>query len=329
MLSKYIVFPIVFSLLVLGLLGGDPPDSVNTSEYQLGPGDLLAVSLHGMDELDSQVRVSNSGKIHLPFLGVMSVFGKSPTDLELDIAKELAERDLVKEPWVRVEVLQYRSRPVYCLGEVMQPGQFIIPYNFTLLDLITMAGGVNQDVKNGGYGYLYRRRVGSKASADSPPEIPDESEVSYDVTRIDLGPLVRGEDPNLNIRLQGGEVFHVVLFPDDIYYVVGDIAQPGDYDLPRGEPILATQAILAAGGPTRTAKAGESILIRTSESGERQELAVNFEAILMGKAPDFSLQAGDIIFVPGSGVKSFAYGLMGVIPSVTARAVQRAGVRTY
>lgn len=65
----------------------------------------------------------------------------------------------------------------------------------------------------------------------------------------------------------------------------------------------------------------EGILLRYDEAGVRQELAVDFSAILRGKEPDFEILPNDIIFIPGSNAKTLGYGLLGIIPGLATRAV--------
>jgi hypothetical protein len=60
----------------------------------------------------------------------------------------------------------------------------------------------------------------------------------------------------------------------------------------------------------------QGILVRYTETGERQELPVNFAEIMSGKKEDFLVQANDIVFVPSSAAKSIGYGLLGAVPGV-------------
>ena len=87
------------------------------------------------------------------------------------------------------------------------------------------------------------------------------------------------------------------------------------------QPLLVSQAVAMAGGLLKTAKAGSGMLLRYEEDGTRREMPVDFTAVLRGKAPDFPVQADDIIFVPGSAAKNLGYGLLNLAPMAVSRII--------
>ncbi len=233
------------------------PVAQDTSpDYRLGPGDLLSIQVFGLDDLNQETRISNSGKIHVPYLGLLSVGGLSAAELETGIARRLEEKQLIRDPKVHVFVTEYRGQPVYCLGEVMMPGQFIImDKQMHLMDLLTMAGGANEVASS--TAYLYRRGASAlsakgevtaeetpkMAGGDSVQESPD-----YQVIPVDIDALREGSQIALNVSLKGGDVFYVPERKRNFFYVVGDVGHPGAYEIPQGEQLLATQALSSAGG---------------------------------------------------------------------------------
>ena len=106
----------------------------------------------------------------------------------------------MNEAWVNVRVDQYRAQPVYVLGEVMSPGQFVIKDEMYLTDLITLSGGFNE--KATPTGFLYRRRepVAGAPAGDVPTD---------DAIAIDFAALNEGTRPELNVKLRGGDVLYV------------------------------------------------------------------------------------------------------------------------
>jgi len=304
--------------------------------YRLGPGDLLSVRVVGLEEFTQGVRVSNSGKVNLRYVGVLRVAGTTVRDLEQRVARELQQKKLIKDPHVQILVTEYHAQPVYILGEVGRPGQYMMYGELELVDLIAMAGGTMRGARE--YAYLYRRHTPAPdhdflekgteedTGADSKTEDvllgPDETTgPKYDVIKIDLSKLRTGDgtvEPNLLLR--GGDLLHVLKDETDYFYVVGDVVAPGGYEMPKGEPYLVSRALSMAGGPTRTAKMSKGMLVRFDEKGQRQEHPVDFAAIFRGKQPDFEVRPNDIIFVPGSNFKTVGYGLLGTIPRVAERA---------
>jgi polysaccharide export outer membrane protein len=284
---------------------GPPKDSAKTSDYVLGAGDVISISVFGLKEFEQTIRVSNSGKIHVPYLGVLKVHGLIPRQVEVRIAMELIERQLLKEPWVQVRVEEHRSHPVFILGEVQFAGQFVMYGEWRVLDLIAASGGFN-DVHSP-IGYLYRR----KAFSSDDPELGAEDEV----IKIVFSELYDESHPENNMLLRGGDILYVPERKRDHYFVVGDVGRPGAFEISPDIPVLATQAIAKAGGPLMTAKMGKGTLMRYTDAGDQEEKSVDFQAILKGKKPDVAILPNDIIFIPGSSAKTLGYGLLNIIPT--------------
>ncbi|MFN8062096.1 MAG: polysaccharide biosynthesis/export family protein [Vicinamibacterales bacterium] len=300
-----------------GATSAAPPIPV-IAEYRVGPGDLLGIAVLGVAELSLTARVSNSGKIRLPHLGIIPVFGMTLQEIQAHITQGLRERGLVNEPWVQVKVDQYRANPVFVLGDVVQPGQFILNGKLYLLDLIAMAEGLTPKADPIAFLYRMPSRPPSNGTEESSQGLAAE-----DVLTIDLNKLVNGEAPHLNVELRGGDVLYVREVTPRRFYVVGDVNRPGVYELPREKPLLLSQAVAAAGGPARTAKVSKGMLVRSGKDGVEGEEPFDFQAILRGRQPDKLLRADDIVFIPGSQAKTIGYGVMGLLPNIASTAVVR------
>ncbi|MFN8006979.1 MAG: polysaccharide biosynthesis/export family protein, partial [Terriglobia bacterium] len=154
-----LVFPLFLPIGLSQTLNHSAGKSVTQQtdkDYRLGPGDVLLINVKGLKEFDRKYYVSNSGKIHIPYLGTLPVNDLTPAQLQADIVKRLREKNLLKEPiWVDVGVTESRAHSVYLLGEVMQPGQFAIKGDYHISDLIFQGVGFNEVRSR--YGYLYRR----------------------------------------------------------------------------------------------------------------------------------------------------------------------------
>jgi polysaccharide export outer membrane protein len=325
---------LLFALAALAPQAADAqeasPSPVGISEYQLGPGDLLSVRVAGLREFDLSLRVSNSGRIHVPYVGVMLVAGMTTFELERDVARLIKENELVNEPSVRIHVEQFRARPVYVVGEVNSPGQFIITREMYLLDLISKAGGLlgTADDK----GFLYRRykgrprvqsriidpsvseTVAAEQSPDAGAEGPEPGETIEDVVTFDFEELRSGRRPELNVRLQGGDVVYVPRRTPQNIFIVGDVTTPGVYGLPRRGEVTASQALIYAGGPLPTAKTGSAFIMRHDEASGRRLIEFDFRRILDGKDPDVTIRPNDILFVPHSNMRTIGVGMLALVP---------------
>ena len=99
-----------------------PP--ADAASYSLGPGDQVRIITFGEENLTGEFRVNDSGNIALPLLGSVHAAGLTSGELEAAVAAALRRGNLVRNPSVAVEVIAYR--PIYVLGEVNKPGQYLL-----------------------------------------------------------------------------------------------------------------------------------------------------------------------------------------------------------
>jgi len=115
------------------------------SDYPLGPGDVLGVSVPAIDELrDRDVRIAGDGTVILPFVGTLRAEGRT----EKGIRQELTDRleKYMSAPEVYVFVKQYRSRQVAVVGAVGKPGLYnLASGDDTILDMLNQAGGLDKE----------------------------------------------------------------------------------------------------------------------------------------------------------------------------------------
>jgi len=309
-----------------------------SAEYRVGAGDQLSLSVFGLRELDQTMRVSNSGKIHVSHVGTISVANMTMAQVEDEIARRLREQQLLKEPWVRIGVTEYRSQPVFVVGEVATPGQYMMTGEMRLLDVITKAGGFTAEI--GADAYVFRRRdFSSPMTAFRIPEATDEqaknrpepptgaSIVGSEQTtenppaaeriRISIRDLRQGNRPELNIRLRGGDVIQVSRRKLERIFIVGEVLAPGAYGLPvYYDHITAGRALAYAGGPQRTAKTGKGFIMRKDLNGGYQAVPFDFVAVTKGQQPDIPIRPDDIIFVPRSVGKKVAWSMFDYLPEL-------------
>jgi polysaccharide export outer membrane protein len=318
-----------FALLALAgsAAAGQEPQSPDISEgrvsedYQLGPGDLLSIRIVGVGKFE-QIRVSNSGKIHVPHVGLVRVYGWTIGQLEAAITRDLREKGLVNDPSVQVQLVRAQSKPVYILGEVIIPGQFLLEGDMHVLDLVVLGGGFNELATP--QAYLYRR---TQAKPGNEKEY-SSTEWADEVLRIDFERIASGMDPD--VKLQPGDVLYIPERRKQAFYVAGDVAHPGAFEFPQtgshrmsaissirvsDRPFRVSEAVAHAGGPLRTAKLSDAVLVRFDEKGVAQEMAFDLGAVIKGTKPDVLVQPNDIIYVPGSGAKNLGFTMLKLIPS--------------
>jgi polysaccharide export outer membrane protein len=265
----------------------DPPPieaamaSAERSDYRIGRQDLLEIKVFGVDELNQTARVGDDGTISMPLLGSLHVAGLTKSDLEQHIAALLAER-FVRDPQVTVFVREYESKKVAVSGAVKKPGSYEMLGRKTLLEMLSLAGGLDKDP---GEEIVVFRRAGDGGT---------------ERLRVALDPLVYDADPALNLPLEPGDIVYVPSIERVRIFVTGAVRKPDVYEVPRDEPVTVLKAVTLAGGPTDRAAEKRVQVIRTGSDGARLTLAVDLRQVKRGKADDLVLQKGDIVLVPES-----------------------------
>jgi polysaccharide biosynthesis/export protein len=111
-------------------------------DYVIGPEDVIGVMFWKEPEMNGDVTVRPDGIITLPLLGDIKAVGLKPEALRDQIQKAAAR--LLTEPSVTVVVRQINSRKAFITGQVAHPGAFSLVGPRTVLQLIALAGGLNE-----------------------------------------------------------------------------------------------------------------------------------------------------------------------------------------
>lgn len=115
--------------------------------YTLAAGDRLRVIVFGQDSLSNSYSVDGAGRIAMPLIGSVPVFGRDLPSVEREIAARLRD-GFVRDPRVSVEVEAFR--PFFVLGEVQNAGQYPYVEGMTVQTAIAIAGGFSPRGYQGG-----------------------------------------------------------------------------------------------------------------------------------------------------------------------------------
>ncbi len=273
---------------------GSPPDLL------IGAGDLLEVSLYGMPDFKTDVRVNSGGEISLPMLGTVAVSGLSVEQAEMQIERNLSQKGLFNDPHVTVFQKEYATQGISVLGEVQKPGIYPLLGSRKLYDAISVAGGTTP--KAGRYVLITRRN-----NPQHPVQVP----------------LLTGAPESMenNVTVEPGDT--IVVSKAGVVYVVGDVRQPGGFVMENGNEITVLKAIALAQGTNPNAALNAARLIRKTPEGSK-DVPLSLKQILAAKAPDPQLQPDDVVFVPGSAGKSAAKrGAEAILQMATGVAIWR------
>ncbi len=116
--------------------------AVATAEYEIGPEDVLDISVWKNPELSRKVPVRPDGKVSLPLVNDIQAAGLTPSELRQQLAARLAE--FVPTPEVAVIVSEVQSLKVAVVGAVKTPGRFMLKSPATVLECIALAQGLTE-----------------------------------------------------------------------------------------------------------------------------------------------------------------------------------------
>lgn len=118
-----------------------------TSDYRLGVGDRVRLTVYNEPSLTGEYWVNPDGFISLPLIGNVQAGGKSVADIAADATARFG-KGYLRDPKVAMEVIAFR--PFYILGEVTEPGQYPYVSGLTALNAVATAKGftprANRDV---------------------------------------------------------------------------------------------------------------------------------------------------------------------------------------
>jgi polysaccharide export outer membrane protein len=119
-----------------------------SSDYVIGADDVLGIVFWRDTEMTGDVTVRPDGKITLPLIGDLTAIGLTPEGLKDQITKAAAK--LIEDPSVTVVVRTINSRKVYITGQVTTPNAYPLTRDLTVMQLISLAGGLTEyaDKKN-------------------------------------------------------------------------------------------------------------------------------------------------------------------------------------
>lgn len=120
-----------------GTVPATPIDVAQPTEYRLGAGDQLRITVFNEAELTGQYVVGSQGMISYPLVGDVRAAGLTIVEFTENLRQSLLE--FIRSPNVSVEIMNYR--PFFILGEVQRPGTYPYSANLTVLNAVATAGG--------------------------------------------------------------------------------------------------------------------------------------------------------------------------------------------
>jgi len=231
-----------------------------STDYQIGPEDILKVTVYGHEDLTQTVLVQPDGTFTFPLVGRVKAADLSTGELERKLAV-LLSKGFIRNPQITVVVQEFRSKTVYVVGEVQRPGPYPLAGQTGLLEVLARAAITGNA---GAEAIVVRPPKGAavtgpilpaEAGADGQPGEP--APAAAEVFRINLREIQAG-DLSQNIRLQPNDTVFVPQAAK--VFVTGEVRTPGAYAWFPG--MTARQLISLAGGLTPDGSDGRLRVVR-------------------------------------------------------------------
>jgi polysaccharide biosynthesis/export protein len=110
--------------------------------YSIGVSDVVRVTVWKDASLSTETAVRPDGKITVPLVGEIQAAGRTPRDVEVQLARRLTA--YVKDAIVTVAVVEVNSYRFTVAGNVEKPGMFTPRYYVTVSEAVALAGGPNR-----------------------------------------------------------------------------------------------------------------------------------------------------------------------------------------
>jgi polysaccharide export outer membrane protein len=289
-------------LATVSLLAASLAAAQSQESLLIGPGDFLHVQVFDTPELDQHSRVNDAGELPLALGGNAKVGGLTPAQASRVIEDVLQNGHFLLHPRVLVTVEEFATQKVSVLGEVKTPGAFAINTPRSVLDVLTLAGGLTDFADRK---VLIERSGGTEKGEKIPYFLSNQAGVAMDTS----------------VKVNPGDT---ILVPRaGIVYVIGDVARPGGYTMTNNEAQISVLELVArAGGTNHSAVPSHAKLIRKSNGGY-VEIPLPLSAMQKGNRADLPLQADDIIYVPFSYLRNFGMQTSGLVASAASAAIYR------
>jgi polysaccharide biosynthesis/export protein len=325
------------------------------SDFPIGPGDVLEVSVPGVEELKARtVRVSGDGDVSLPLIGTLHVAGLTEQRMRELLRKRLDK--FMYHPQAEIFVKSFSSRQVAITGAVHSPGMYTLDGpSDTIRDLIERAGGMTDDAAQqivltpAPRGWEVARQIGQPDGGGLPLRAGDRSDpvgeaaagerlpvghfhaAAFSPSGTGVGSVVinlasgNGEQRYLDLPVRPGDTVYVPRAGS--VTIVGWVYSPKTIPVTPGLTVLG--AVSAAGGPLFAADTDSVKVIRQGADGKLERLTVNLNKVEHLKEPNLPVRANDVVQVPYSAVRlpgyAVYYALQGIV-SWTPAAMVASGV---
>jgi polysaccharide export outer membrane protein len=162
-----------------------PVDPAVPPGYVIGADDVLSIVYWKDKDMSADAQVRPDGRIALPLINEVQAAGLTPDQLREKITEE--SKRYMEDANITVVVRQINSRKAYITGEVNKPGPYPLTSPTTVLQLISLAGGLRE--------YADSKKIVIMRTVNGKPTS----------LKFNYKDVVRGKNLTQNIALKPGD----------------------------------------------------------------------------------------------------------------------------
>ena len=182
-------FILLLSAMPCSVSAAESTAALGGASYILAPSDEIEVFVWKEEDLSRQVTIRPDGGISYPLVGEIQAAGKPVAALQALMQERI--REYVPSAVVSVSLRKVAGYRIYVLGEVKNPGEFVLNHYVTVAQALTLADGLTP-FANQSEILIMREADGEKSSL-----------------KFNYKKFTRGKDLDRNIQLKAGDVVSV------------------------------------------------------------------------------------------------------------------------
>lgn len=157
--------------------------------YLLKEGDVLDVSVWQEENLHKELRVLPDGSITFPLVGRVEVAGFTSGDVEKKVAEKL--KPYLADPVVNVVIGGINGNRIYVIGNVVKPGPVILDVPMSVLQVLSLAGGLG------------------RFADENAIKVLRENAGGTEILPVRYSDLIKAKDLSTNVQLRAGDTLLV------------------------------------------------------------------------------------------------------------------------
>lgn len=256
-----------------------------SSTERIHHGDLIEIDELGGFDFDWRGRINPEGFLDGFSKVADPIFARCKTPEELAESVRVAYSKILRDPKVRVRILDRSERPAaFMEGAIKQPMRLQIRRDVFLKELVVIGGGFT-DRASGEITILRPENQSCGSTSGEPSRL----------LKVRIADILAG-DPSADLRILSGDIVNVQQV--EPVYVIGGVGRPGKQDWREGATV--TRVVASAGGVSNRGVSGTVTIFRRASTGSKV-VEADLDAINAGKIADIEIKAYDIVDVPLKG----------------------------